>query len=489
MPLDPLTAESDLDPLEIFGTLLSSWQGAQDRDALQGFMDGVRTAALNALEGERYTIDSMGLNGAPLLCCVPWVPLTLLASELTDAGVALYGQPNVYGGGLIYGQPSQARYRWTIDGAWKSFDYIVDRIYRPTMCVDASQAILDTDADTIEFIRNPFDLLESVTVNGPTGPDQVLRLWARNVQVDLQALYYRFGAQIGLDQPAGGSTASYRGAVIELERALQKSFSTSGLRRGIAAAAGVPIALGAETVERIDALSGATTVTTNANVYRFVAGSTVLVGVGDEVVEGQPLTDTIVISDFSDQNTQLPDLPAILLPGADIAASAGPLAFPNVQDVWRFYYPDGTADVRCTVLGSTADVEAFWADVHTRGLAGTTLAARLGIVTPADVSSVNPMEFVIRQLIGANLVVVRVKPEFFQEPVGSFYARLPDLLPRWVRFLVHQDVGQTPAQVYDTSGGSDAVSVYPAVYPSLQLVGVATGDATLLDFTPSLNLS
>ncbi len=473
-----LSNQSDLTPEELYGVLLSSWREVPDRDALSQFLDGVRTANLTAVERGEFAVAAQSLSTATPFCTIPWAPLTIRLSEKADNGLVLYGQPQVYGGGLIYGQPSVPRYRWATDTTWVSFDYIVDQIYHPTVMFDSGAARMTSGR--LEFVRDPFSLLAGVQTSG----DRELTLWVRNLRVDLQSLYWRFGAQLGL---SGNSGDSYQAAILELSRGLQKTFTIDGLRRGLSEAAGIRVAGGIETVQSVQTLSSALVIVTDQDVYRYPVGTTASVTVGQALVAGQALVQTIVVTDLSDSTLPIPNLPALLLSGGEIGTT-GALAFPNRAGVWQFRYIGGVPAVRCELVGNSADIETFWAAVHARGLLGTTLAARLGITTPAQVTSVNPMEFLIRQAIGANLVIIQVQPQYFQDPQAAFYAKLPNLLPGWTRFLFHQDAGQIPLATYDVVGTSEAVSAFPMTAPPVALVG-NLGDAALLDFTPLLTLS
>lgn len=471
---------SAADPLEVSNLLLSAWQNTTDQAVVRAFFDGIRIAQTAALRGGDHAVSAQSLSTLPTTVRMGWRPVTLRLSALTDSGVPSYGAGATYGSGLIYGQPQTGRYRWTIDSEIAGFDLLVDHIYRPTVTFDPTTAVLDATLHTLTFVQNPFSLMAGQTVSG----DLEIVLWMRNPEVDWRASYWRFGAQLNLEGTTG---QPYNDSIVQLSRALQQTLTARALRAGCLAAAGLPVTVGGETVERIDTTTQAVVVTTGARCYRLPPSSVVTVTIGQTLTAAQPLCDTVVVYEAGQGSIPVP---GIFL-GPDDLGGQG-LGFPNESQVWTIRTTSGQPDIRFQLTGTTADQAAFWSAVHTRGLSSTLLATLMGITTPGAVKSVNPQEFLLSEVLGNNLVVIAVHPERFGVPVLAFYRNLLPLLPPWVRHVFHQAIPTQPVQVFDLSTNtSDTPSVYPAAVPTRALISVVGGggDLDLLEYTPNVMVS
>ena len=468
------------DPFEVQQLLLTAWQNTTDQAVVRAFFDGIRIAQTSGLRTEDHAVQAQGLQTLPTTVREGWRPITIRLSGLSDTGVPTYGSGATFGSGLIYGQPQAGRYTWAVDSSLVGFDLLVDRIYRPTVVFDGTQVSLDTTLHTLTFVQSPFQLLTGQTVSN----DLEITLWARNPRVDRRAAYWRFGAQLNME---GTSGAPYNDSLRALTRGLQQTLTAATLQAGCLAAAGLPVPVGGETVERIDSTTREVTVTTTARCYRLPASSVVTVSVGQAISAGQALCDTLRV--YEAGQGPIP-VPGILLGPDDLPGMA--LGFPNENQVWTIRTTAGQPDLRFQAVGTSADQAAFWSAVHSRGLSSTLLATLMGITTPSAVRSVNPQEFILSEVVGPNLVVISVHPERFGVPVLAFYRALLPLLPPWVRHIFHQAIPTQPVQVFDLSvNTTDTASVYPAAVPTRSLISVVGGggDLDLLEYTPNVMAS
>jgi len=349
------------------------------------------------------------------------------------------------------------------------------------LVIDPSRVLLkDLDYDIEErygsrvmrFRADPFtdDLIPRRDVVDDDGNvvDVEIALWIYVGEFDLEYVYTQFGYAIGLQLP---STEFYKQLLNAIWDSHVLGFSRAGMESFLSAVSGAPIILGArETVEVIRDEGDSTLVVTDANVYRVPAGGNVLLSVGTTYLAGTTVSDIFQIRELSGHSPSYDLLPAMafsksLLSGQFISElfmedKLAELSYEGLDE-------DGKAIVTFEVSGFPSDVEAFWDAVHERGKAdGQTLANLLdtrenpvGEPGESDLpSTVNPLEFMLDNLLKNNLFLLRVKPGAFDPdaPGLSLFSRLREIMPPHTTYIVFIEV--TPdAESVDLSqaGGED----------------------------------
>ncbi len=387
-----------------------------------------------------------------------WRLIRLLESALTqEPNKVQYGPGRIYGDGLVYGQISDHSYTWRLPEEIREVGIVLDDIVAPAHVYDVSNCSFDPVTRVLSFVRNPFDDLEPETVYDASGSaiDRQVLLWARNTLEDHGLPFLRYGAVLGLAAPVGGSDQQYCDVLRATWSILAQGPSLGALRAGFLASTGTPLCSGNETVELVATDDQHLCVVTDRTVYRGHLGATALVAVGDHLVAGQELFGTVRVYEFGTGAAKpwslLPGLPL----GRNLADTNGDLMFPNADETWVTV----SGDVRFTVLGADADVAAFWAGVAERAVAaGTTLTALVG----AAGTAVNPMRFVIENLLGSNLIVVTLKPNQFQGFYNGFLGRVRTLIPAGTLLLVVTELQATNDTLYLDGASLDVAEAYDA---------------------------
>ena len=473
---------SESDPLELFYKLPSAVQLAEDAPAVASFMSGVLRANANALAVSSSILDSQSIASITGTVAQPWRNLRIRRSQLVDSGNVLYGDPQVYGGGLIYGQVQTGRFRVTIPSEWNDIAFIADGVEAPTKVLDRSKFKIEILAGIkyLVFLTDPLTTFVPYSVTSSQDVvDQEVSVWLYNVETDIKAVYYRFGADIGLTY---ANNPNYLVATKLIREALQLGVSSTLLQRIMSAGAGVDLANGDEIVESITTTTAGVHVVTDKSTYVFISGSTPIVTVGQYLEPYDAIVDTVRVYDFSERQTLFPSIPAIM-----VNTKAGYLAFPNIVTSWTYTTTSGLPDARFPIYGDSAAIEAFWAAVRTAGTLATPLATLVG-VSSSGVVSVNPAEFVVNNILQPNYVLVVVKPELFVNPLPQLFARISTLLPVNALVVTHQEVTGLPIQSYaiDTEASASG-EVYTCVHNPLDTISVSGYDLTLSDLTPSVN--
>jgi hypothetical protein len=406
-----------------------------------------------------------------------WRLIRLLESELTlETNMVRYGSGRTYGDGLVYGQIESQPYAWQLAADIRGIGILVDQILDPDHVFDASTFQFDPKTQVIRFTQNPFELLPRLPIYDSTGAvvDHQVLLWARNVQQDENLPFLRYGAVLGIH---GQSSEAYCKTLLSAWSMLVQGPSIADLQRGILGSVGLQDAVGDETVELIEVDDEGLAIVTDKRVYRAHADATPLVTVGDALEPGQLLVDTVQVFECSSGSAR----PYSSLPGLSVGSNS--LVFPNVDETFQF--DTETQDVRFTVYGDQAAVEAFWAQTHQRGLdAGKLLAEWVGVDDISDEVAVNPLKFMVENIVGQNLIVVVVKPEHFLGFEPGFLTRIQTLLPAGT-LLVVQSALQPVDDLLNLTETSDAsATVYDAIQAPTETMDTTGPGLTYTDFDP-----
>jgi hypothetical protein len=474
---DPAIASTIQDPYQLFRLLGTFWQNYLDDSDLLAQHQWAKLQ----IHGDVYlrTVEmaaAASIQQVEPFCARQWKLIRLLQSELTEApNIIAYGSGVVYGDGSVYGQLKQNSYVWQLDTQIKDIGLLLDSVIEPQHVYDVSNCIFHPANSTLSFATNPFTQIQSIPVYDATGNivDQQILLWARNVSIDHQTPWLRYGSIVKI---SGQSSVDYCRILEACWSMLVNGPSIHDLIGGLMASTGLPVTQGNETVQLVQTDADGLAIITERNVYRFHAGATALVDAGDSLVPDQSLVDTLVVEEFCQGVAHdYSSLPGIACGPELLDGVVGVLVFPNDgAQTWQYV----NTDAQCKVFGTPDDIEDFWSLVHARGLsAGKTLAQWLGVVSSGTVP-VNPMKFVIDNFIGPNLIVVTVKPQHFLAFQPGFISRLRDLMPAG-QYLLFQMNLTAAGETYGIAGTANTCTVYPA------LLGTTAAKTHTTDYSDS----
>jgi len=324
----------------------------------------------------------------------------------------------------------------------------------------------------IRFREDPFedDLIPRRDIVDEDGNvvDTEIALWAYQGDFDLDHIYTHFGYAIGLKLE---SSQFYKDLLNAVWDAFVLGFSRAGMEGFLSAMAGAPIVLNPrETVEVVRDEGDAKLIVTDTNVYRAAPGATVTVSVGDELTAGTSLTDAFELIELGGHAPSLGALPALAL--SKNFLSGGYFAELMLQNAkaeleFRGLDDDGKAFVCFEVTGFPGDIDRFWELAQQRGKdAGATLAELLdtrenpaGQPGESDLpAEVNPLDFVLDNIMKNNLFVMRVRTGSFDEdaPGLRVFRLLRDVIPPHTTYVVFVEL--VPAQEtvdLSVTGGED----------------------------------
>lgn len=373
-------------------------------DLVEAYARGTLAAEQQLFQNILELQYSVSRHTCPVFNTQLWYAVTFKQSEEVVSGIQ-----------YLYPVPSQL----------KKAHYAADGITNPTAIF--TQGIdfdLDTGANqiilTTSLFSDPRITSQPIVVNNVV-VDQAVTLWFFRAGIDNDWVYEQFGYVIPLQLP---SSERYREAVNTVLSSYSSATSYDDVTALLEAIADSPRVLtDGEIVEVITSDAVALLVITDKNVYRFGAGATATVGIGQIVNRGDQLSDAVAIYEAS--MGQAPPIASVTLGAGFLDPSiAGPLTFNNANTPLNVTLNVlGYTKVDWALGGAPADVTNFFNILHTKGIAaGKTLAMCMdnrpqpqptqptAFNLPA---TINPMLFLYQNVFRANAFTIVLKTASF----------------------------------------------------------------------------
>lgn len=431
---------SDFDrPQQLLAALGSFWASAYaGNDQVQVF-----ATARAQLEQQTYQqvlelVGSLSRFHVPIFQQDNWYFLRLRESDRNNAqvSVAKFDEANLtFNSGLTYDAARELPWHaFPLPEQLSRAALIMNRLGEPSVVLtDGIDYVLDVANGAIIFRDNPFAnslIAQRPVFDGGEVADREVGLWIFRGEFDFNTIYQQFGYVLGLKLK---SSAGYRELVNAVFDALVLGPSAAQLDQALAIVSGIPLVKETqETVEQLVQDPNGVMIVTDQHVYRFDIDATPIVAVGDVVYAGDALTDALRVYEFG--TGQIPDITALSLGRGLLAACYyGELLFENRDLPLEVdeQHLSGFTYVKFGLGGFPADVEAFFDDMHARGIASAALAddpcyagRRVGTLamlldrrvnatgqpSASDLpATINPMGFLVQQVLRNNAFLVRIK--------------------------------------------------------------------------------
>jgi len=373
-------------------------------------------------------------------------------------------------------------YSWQMPSGMVYVPVLVNRITQPsvTMVYGIDYKI---DNGYLVFNSNLFNnplLGQQPLIQNNIVIDNQLILWAVNALFDRQTLYEQFGYVLGLSLP---STPYYKQLINALLDAIAAGTTGNAIRFAWAAVTGVPVVLtDGEVVDRIITEPARTLVATNNNIYVVNSAASVIVTPGQTLNGGDPLCDTLEFFEFNQGQTPDPaDVPALSLGTGMISAGYfNDLTFQNTPvPLVVETDDDGYTKVSWALGGWPGDVQKFFDDTHTAGVAvGQTLAMLMDQRPPGSRDTqpqagslprtINPLQFLCQNILRANAFIVKIKMSAVTTGTGLDSAKsLRKIVPPGTAMLVLIELDAFVDSITmdqpgtdNTAGYTEKISVY-----------------------------
>ncbi len=364
-----------------------------------------------------------------------WFLLELKESELNAPNLPIFDGTYDFTGQISYDVPATTPlFAWPLPTGLSSAKVILNQITDSTLTYTAGIDFF-IEPGVVWLRTNPFsnpDVRISEVFTDNTVTDRIAYLWVYRGQFDWDTVYKQFGYVLGLKLE---SSRPYKEVINAVYNGLVQGTNAKCVEDFMSAVCDVPLARETETVMYVMTDSQKQWVITDKNAYGFSTKAVVTAAVGDMLSAGDTMTDTLTFYDFN--RGVLPDDVRALSAGRGILPTGyfGDLTFENMSSpVLVGENVDGYTKVEFLISGWPGDIEKFWNDVHSKGVAADdTLAMRLDTRTnktgqPTAVAipvKINPLGFLIQNVLRGNAFAIRVKPAAFgPEAPGLHAARL-----------------------------------------------------------------
>lgn len=339
---------------------------------------------------------------------------------------------------------------------------------------------IDAERKLFRFRDNPFTdpAVPSIDIFDSAGNlvDREISLWIYYGEFDLNYIYIHFGYALGLVLE---SSQGYKDLLNAFWDMHVLGPNVKDLQAFMAALSGNATVLNpSEVVEVVRTETTSKLIVTDLSVYRVPLNANVVVSVGETVYSGDVLTDAVSVSELSGNAWDIASFPALSLSRSFVSGNyLAELTFRNERATVQYLGmdADGKAEFRFEVSGFPGDVDTFWEGVHARGKdQGTTLANYLdkreepvGEPVPMNLpAEINPMQFIIENLMRNNLFLIHVRLASFGAgaPGIEMFGLLRDVLPPHITYAALVEL--TPgAEAVDLSlpGGEQESGVEESV--------------------------
>jgi hypothetical protein len=405
-----------------------------------------------------------------------WFLLELKESELSSDELAIYGETEaVYdpSSGLEYGLPEPKKlFTFPKPEELVSASLILNRITDSS--VTWTEGVdYKLDKHSISFRTNPFDddlIPKADNVEDGEIVDRVVGLWVFMGDFDWGFVYEQLGYVLNRKM---SSSQGYKDVVNAVLDSFVEGSNLRQVQMLFSAISGIPIVKEAtETIEEVFEDGFNLVIVSDSNVYKFPSGVTSLVSVGDQVSAGDSLTDIVQIYEFN--RGEVSDNLRALSVGKNFLTHGfhQELVFENKEvNIEVSTGADGYTRVEFEIGGFPGDVEKFWDDLHANGVAaGQTLAHLLDTRTnkvgePAALAlpkTINPLEFLAKNVLRNNAIVVRlITSGFASHKLGlDSAALLSKMLPPHTGILLVVELEHSDDPVIMDGAGTETSPGY-----------------------------
>lgn len=476
MPLPTFPRSLRDKPDSILGLRGSFWDGAfNDDDAVANLLAIVAQVDAQGYRLVKEAFDAKSRFTVPVLARKEWRSLSVVESQvnsklLTFGSGARFSQPMANAGEYAFGRAKEVQgYSVPLPSGLVDVSIITNRLSEPAVTLVRGIDFFVDDGYLV-LKDNPFDSTEYERAvlydeNGEFA-DVEVTLWLFDSGWDEKYLLDLYGYVAGI---TSDSSESYKRMINALLDAYVGGSSATTLSDALSAMTGIPVCKDdGEEVVYVGSDYRGKVVVTDRSVYRFAHEDEIVVAIGDVLAAGQTMSTGLQILELTDG--VVPEgLSAIqLTPGALPAAYVDGVVFRNVSvSLVVTEDEDGITKVSFELGGFPSDVDAFWDEVHSRGIAaGTTLASLLDL-RPEDArdgnpqaqhlpTTINPLQFLVENVLRFNTILVRVNYSTLLDGMGMGWSRaLRRVVPPWTAVLFLYDL-ENSETIVPTSGGNGA---------------------------------
>lgn len=361
----------------------------------------------------------------PVFRRVRWYPLVIKESERED-DIRLTYNANDQLTSTSNAVLSNKTVDYPLPEDMRSAPIIVDDPINPTQWrhVNLDYSV-DIENSLIHFRVDPLVSLIPENILDQEGniTDRQVTVWVFQSDWEVHTTYEQYGYIVNLNLPSSFNSRILTNALWD-SMLLGPSYAT--MDAAIAAICDSPrVASASEQVVDLVTDFNRVLVLTSGGVYVGGEDATAVVSIGQTVNRGDRLFDAYEIIHLNAGLPSVSQLASITLPTSMLlGAYTGGLTFTNALTPLIVSIDGGRTRVEFSLGGAVADTDLFWDTVHALGTApGATSLAQLLDIRPIPHSGdpdanglpsfINPMEFLIDNVLAYNAVIIKTKASAF----------------------------------------------------------------------------
>ena len=494
-------------------------------DQLTSYTQATALAVKQTLDNLREVVACVDRHDVPVFHSELLQPITLKLSQLNSVktNTANFDATDigVFDGTISFDRPLQSDfYTFPLPANLVDIGYLFNKITFPTIALmKNADFIVDTQNQALIFASNPFEN-DGFLRQAADTDDATITMWAFSSKFDYDYVFEQFAHAIGIRLRSSDGYRALMNAVIS--GLVAGGMSARALDTAISAICGIPLALEHETVEVVRLDRAGLFIATDKTVYRFNANAEPVVIPGQTLQPGNYLVRGFEIGEFALRNTYASpdDVEQVLCqvqPATILATNEyDVLATENNDDIaiilqqetcsrvrknldrlaldagflsacfWGDLvfedrdvplevitdHPSGYTYVKFGVGGLPADVEYFFDEIHSRGIARLQQAAEIcptpqirGTLaqvldfrkniefepTPDTLpKTINPLRFLVENVLRNNIFVVRIIVSALgRNALGLYNIRhLRELIPPQTAMLVVFELATDVEKIY-----------------------------------------
>lgn len=476
---------------QLLGLNGTFWQMYGDTETPDAIMKATEIAEWQMIQTQAELLDCATYNRVPVFHKERWYPLVVRESVITQH-ILQFGEGAVFGPQPLTGKV----YRIGIPDVPPLIQLPLGEavVHLPIITSGITSASVawfegidyTVRSGVLELTHNPFDYafpIRDIYADGVL-VDREITLWCHQASLDRRYASDHFGFLFGINE---ASSPSLQLVIESLYEADGSGTTDKELKKLVTGATGVAFAAGDETVDDIQITWEHLYVITDKNVYRYHPTATPVVSIGEKLVPGQELVASVRFYDIA--RGEVPDALQGIAIEQDMLSElyTDGLLFENkLTDLITTTVDDYTR-VSFELGGFKRDVQLFWNEVHSRGIAAAETLAHLldkranpvGEPTAASLpASVNPLQFLITNVLRFSAFVLKVNVTEARYGAGIHHLQLlRRMLPPWYMVIVIFEVQLAEEVIImgesgtpDKPGGIDLLSATYGSDPQVEYI-------------------
>ena len=387
-------------------------------------------------------------------CKQNYVNMTEAAEVLGRIDIPIYHKENWYTFAFNQSAMTETGGKYTLvpsnpDTSITKIAYLSDKILLPNVTYRQYVDYTIDASGNLVFNLNPFeddDITKTVIFDSNSVSDNQIKLFAYHTTDDNEYPTTFWGYILGMNI---NTSENYKTLLNGIFDAITEGTSSFNLLSTVSGVYDIPITTDDETIIDIVAMENEVLVCGSNNTYSYQIEDTATFAVGDTVIKGTGLTDSLRMYDVKQgQKPLVADITGITITKGILPPDyTGNITFPNANVATSVTLEGGYNRLTFPLDGDAGMITKFWADVSAREDAeGVTLYSRVLQKYNNIPATVNPMNFLLDHFLHKNVIVISIDSDYIgdDELITEALSRIETIATKHLTvLLLYKEAGET----------------------------------------------